>query len=294
VTVEKLVAGNTVEAGRRALTVSFTAARIDSAELDARLLVGAALHLDLTGLIASAARRLTEAEAELLEDYAQRRIAGEPVARILGHKEFWGLTLQLSEATLVPRPDTEAVVEQALEMLRPAGASQLRIADIGTGSGAILLALLSELGGATGVGTDINPAALATARQNAHDLGLLPRASFVACRYAAALSGRFDLIVSNPPYIRSSDIRNLAREVRDHDPLLALDGGRDGFDAYRALVPQAATLLKDGGALVVEAGLGQSSQIEHLLTQAGLKVTGAPKADLGGVLRAVTAQKMRP
>jgi release factor glutamine methyltransferase len=292
VTVEKLVAGRTVEAGRRALTVRFTAARIDSAELDARLLVGAALHLDLTGLIASAAKRLTAAEAELLEDYAQRRIAGEPVARILGHKEFWGLTLQLSEATLVPRPDTEAVVEQALEMLRPARASPLRIVDIGTGSGAILLALLSELGGASGVGTDISPAALATARQNAHDLGLLPRASFVACRYAAALSGRFDLIVSNPPYIRSSDIRNLAREVRDHDPALALDGGRDGFDAYRALVPQAASLLKDGGALVVEAGHGQSGQIEHLLTQAGLKVTGAPKADLGGVLRAVAAQKM--
>ncbi len=288
------LAGQTVEAARRALTARFAAAGIDSAELDARLLVGAALHLDLTGLIAAAARRFTAAEAARVEDDAERRIAGEPVARIIGQKEFWGLTLQLSEATLVPRPDTETVVERALEMVRPARARPLRIVDIGTGSGAILLALLSELCDATGVGSDISPAALATARRNARDLGLLARASFVACDYAAALSGPFDLIVSNPPYVQSSDIRNLTREVRDHDPHKALDGGRDGLDAYRALVPQAATLLKEGGSLVVEAGLGQSRQIEHFMMQAGMKVTGPPKVDLAGIPRAIAAQKMPP
>ncbi len=293
-TAGKLVAGQTVEAARRALTARFAAACIDSAELDARLLLGAVLHLDLTGLITSATRPLAASEAELLEDYAQRRIAGEPVARIVGHKEFWGLSLKLSDATLVPRPDTETVVGRALELVRASPAPRLRIVDIGTGSGAILLALLSELCDATGVGTDISPAALATARQNARDLGLLARASFVACDHAAALSGPFDLIVSNPPYVQSSDVQNLAREVRDHDPRQALDGGRDGFDAYRALVPQAAALLREGGSLVVEAGLGQSGQIEDLMTQAGMKVTGPPKADLAGILRAVAAQKMPP
>jgi release factor glutamine methyltransferase len=295
VNADRAVAGQTVETARRALATRFAASGIDSAELDARLLVGAVLGLDLTGLITSRARPLTAAEAAQLDHHARRRIDGEPVARILGVKEFWGLPLKLSEATLVPRPDTETVVEQALETMRGSSAARpIRIIDIGTGSGAILLALLSELTNAFGVGTDISPAALATARQNARDLGLVGRAAFVACDYAAALSGPFDLIVSNPPYVRSSDIPNLARDVRDHDPLAALDGGRDGLDAYRALVPQAARLLKQGGALVVESGLGQAHEIKGLMTQAGMKVTGPPKADMAGIPRAVTAQKMPP
>jgi release factor glutamine methyltransferase len=292
VTAEELQ-GKTVEAARRGLTAHFATAGIDSAELDARLLIGAALGLDLTGLIASAARQLNEREAAQLEAHATRRIDGEPVARILGAKEFWGLPLKLSEATLVPRPDTETVVELALDIAR-AFAAPIRIIDIGTGSGAILLALLSERRDATGVGTDVSLAALATARRNARDLELAARARFVACDYAAALAGSFDLIVSNPPYIRTSDIPNLAPDVRNHDPRQALDGGPDGLEAYRALIPQAASLLQPGGALVVEAGLGQSPQIEALMTQAGLKVTTAPKADLGGILRAVAARKMPP
>jgi len=294
VNANRASAGPTVETARRALAARFSRAHIESAELDARLLVGAVLDLDLTGLIASAARLLTATEAARLDHYADRRIKGEPVARILGHKEFWGLTLQLSDATLVPRPDTETVVEQALEMVRASPGHPIRIVDIGTGSGAILLALLSELPDATGVGTDISFAALATARGNARDLGLEPRAAFVACDHAAALSGPFDLIVSNPPYVRSSDIRNLAPDVRDHDPHTALDGGPDGLTAYRALIPQAASLLGSGGALVVESGLEQSSDIEGLMTAAGLDVARAPKADLAGILRAVAARKMPP
>ena len=213
--------GQSVETARRALTARFKSAGIESAELDARLLVGAVLGLDLTGLITAARRQLTADESTRLEDFARRRLAGEPVARILGHKEFWGLPLKLSTATLVPRPDTETVVELALEMLRADGASDrpLRIADLGTGSGAILLALLSELPDAHGIGTDISEAALQTASDNAADLGLATRATFIACDYAAALSGTFDLIVSNPPYIRSAEIEGLAAEVRDHDPL---------------------------------------------------------------------------
>src|ERR1700737_3646077 len=183
-------AGQTVETARRGLTARFRTNKIDSAELDARILVGAALGLDLTGLIASANRLVTLAEAPPLEDLARRRLAGEPVARILGLKEFWGLPLKLSAAPLVPRPDTETVVELALEILRamPDANRRLRIADIGTGSGAILLALLSELPGACGFGTDISQAALRTASSNAVHLGPADRAVFVACDYAAALS----------------------------------------------------------------------------------------------------------
>jgi release factor glutamine methyltransferase len=288
------LAAQTVEAARRALTARFRSARIDSAELDARMLVGAVLGLDLTGMITAADRIVSSGESLRLEDFARRRLAGEPVARILGHKEFWGLPLHLSPATLVPRPDTETVVELALELLRADGASNrpLRIADLGTGSGAILLALLSELPGAHGFGTDISAEALQTARSNAARAGLTDRATFMACDYATGLSGPFDLIVSNPPYIRSADIGGLAAEVRDYDPIASLDGGADGLDAYRALIPQAAGLLAPGGALVVEAGEGQSPEIEGLMTAAGLTPAGAPKADLAGIQRAVGGRKL--
>jgi release factor glutamine methyltransferase len=289
---DKSFAGQTVEIARRNLTARLASGAIESAELDARLLIGAVLGLDLTGMITAANRLLTSDELTRLENFARRRLAGEPVARILGNKEFWGLSLKLSE-TLVPRPDTETVVELALEMLRadPVVNRLYRIADLGTGSGAILLALLHELPDARGYGTDISAAALLMARANAVGLGLADRATFIACNYAAALNGPFDLIVSNPPYIRSADIAGLAAEVRDHDPHLALDGGTDGLDGYRALIPQASRLLGPRGALVVEAGLGQSGQIEGLMTAAGLAPESAPKADLAGVPRAVAGRK---
>ena len=287
-------AGQTIETARRILTAQFKSAAIDSADLDARLLTGHALGLDLTGLILAARRQLTPGESARIEEFARRRLAGEPVARILGEKEFWGLPLELSSATLVPRPDTETVVELALELLRAGGNLDrpLRIADLGTGSGAILLALLSELPAAQGFGTDISEGALRTAGANAARAGLSDRATFVACDYASGLTGPFDLIVSNPPYIRSADIAGLAREVRNHDPLAALDGGADGLDAYRVLIPQAAGLLAPRAALVVEAGEGQSAQIQALMTAAGLMPVIAPKADLAGIPRAVAGHKM--
>ncbi len=287
-------ANQTVDAARRALAARLKSAAIESTDLDARLLTGHALGLDLTGLILAAQRQLTPDESARLEEFTRRRLAGEPVARILGEKEFWGLPLQLSSATLVPRPDTETVVELALELVRAGGNLDrpLRIADLGTGSGAILLALLSELPAAQGFGTDISQAALQTARANAARAGLSDRATFVACDYASGLTGPFDLIVSNPPYIRSADIDGLAPEVRNHDPLAALDGGADGLDAYRALIPQAAGLLAPGAALVVEAGEGQSAQIQALMTTGGLMPVIAPKADLAGLPRAVAGHKM--
>jgi release factor glutamine methyltransferase len=283
----------TVENARRALAAQLRAAGIDSAELDARMMAGAALNLDLTRMIAATTRLVSQGEAEILRNFMQRRLAGEPVARILGVKEFWGLDLQLSPATLVPRPDTETVVELALEIRRAEHRSnpQPRIADIGTGSGAILLALLSEWREATGVGTDISLTALQTARHNASRLGFAPRAAFVACNYAAALSGPFDLIVSNPPYICSAEIADLAREVREYDPHGALDGGADGLDAYRAIIPEAARLLAPGGTLIVEAGSGQSGPISELMSASGLMSKRPPKADLAGIPRAVAGLK---
>ena len=285
--------GQTVDAARRTLTARLQSGSIESAELDARMLVGAVLGLDLTGLISAAGRRLSADESSSLEDFARRRLDGEPVARILGAREFWGLRLTLSAATLVPRPDTETVVELALDMMRagPASDRQLRIADLGTGSGAILLALLSELPRAHGVGTDISGDALQTARSNAVNLGLADRATFIACDYAADLAGPFDLMVSNPPYIRSADIAGLAVEVRDFDPPGALDGGRDGLDAYRALIPQAARLLAPQGALVVEVGQGQHDDVRELMMAAGLAPEGPARADLAGIRRAVGGRK---
>jgi release factor glutamine methyltransferase len=289
-TATAALAGQTVETARRALATRFRQQGIDSAELDAQLLTGDAFGLDLTGLIAATTRIVTADEAAHLENFMQRRLAGEPVARILGVKEFWGLTLNLSAATLVPRPDTETVVELALEVCRRQ--ERRRIADVGTGSGAILLALLSELPDATGIGTDISLEALRMARDNAARLGLTQRAAFVACNYTAALSGTFDLIVSNPPYICSADIAGLDREVREYDPPCALDGGADGLTAYRAIAPEAARLLAPGGTLIVEAGCGQSGPIADLMSASGLTPDVPPKADLAGIPRAVAGRKL--
>jgi release factor glutamine methyltransferase len=288
------LAGQSIETARRNLAARLEAAGIDSAALDARLLAGAVLHLDLTGLIAQGARALTPDEAERLEAFALRRVAGEPAARILGTKEFWGLPLTLSADTLVPRPDTETIVEAALETLRAEGRAHdaLHIADLGTGTGAILLALLTEFPNATGIGTDLSAAALDMATANALSLGLASRAAFMVSDYADGLSGAFDLIVSNPPYIRSAEIAALPVEVRDHDPHLALDGGPDGLDAYRKIAPQAARLLSPGGLLVLEIGQGQDEDVGQLVASAGLMAAGPVRADLAGIGRAVMGRKM--
>jgi release factor glutamine methyltransferase len=285
--------GQTVEAARRSLTNLLRANDIDSPELDARLLIGAALNLDLTDLIFAAKRTLSTDEAAQITQFAARRLYGEPIARITGIKEFWGLQFTLSADTLVPRPDTETIVEAALDCLDTSGprSRPLRIADLGTGSGAIMLALLSEFPNATGIATDINLAALQTARGNAERNGLAHRAHFVACDYASPLADGLDLIVSNPPYIPSDDIRGLDIEVRDHDPMRALDGGDDGYDAYRIIAPEAARLLAPGGFLVVEVGYDQSDTVAGLILDAGLELAGPAKTDLGGIKRAVMGLK---
>lgn len=284
--------GLTVEAARRELTRRLRDHAIDTPELDARTLTGAVLGLDLTGLATAAARRVNDSDAATLSAFAERRLAGEPVARIVGTKEFWGLPLRLADTTLVPRPDTETVVEAALDALRD-GPPPRRIVDIGTGSGALLLALLSEWPTAWGVGIDIDEATLRVAADNARQLGFGPRAAFVRGDYLAALDGRFDLIVTNPPYIPSAEIDTLDIEVRAHDPRRALDGGADGLDAYRSLIPQAAARLAEGGLLLLEIGLGQSEAVDQLVTVAGLTL-GPAWPDLSGVLRVVSGRNRAP
>ncbi len=285
-------AGLTIDAARRALARRFKDADIDSPELDARLLVGAATKLDLTGLTSTAERTLSAAETTRLATFAQRRLGHEPVARILGEKEFWGLPLLLSADTLVPRADTETVVEAALELIRSAEPiDPPRIADIGTGSGAILLALLTELPEAAGIGTDISIGALRTAQANAERLGLGNRARFVESDYTDKLEGPFDLIVSNPPYIKRGDIARLAAEVRDHDPRRALDGGSDGLVAYRALAHDISRLLEQGGAFALEVGQGQADDVADLMQTAGLHTIRPHRHDLAGIPRVVWGRK---
>jgi release factor glutamine methyltransferase len=276
---------------RRALTAKFQAVGLDSPNLDSRILVGHALGLDHAALAAAATRKLGADEENVIATLANRRLTGEPVARILGYKEFWSLPLRIDAATLVPRPETETVVEAALAALDMGGprSRKLRIADLGTGSGALILALLSELPDAFGVATDTSTEALAVARDNARRLALT-RAGFVACDMAATLRGPFDAIVSNPPYIASGDIATLASDVRDFDPHLALDGGTDGLDFYRAIAATAPALLAPGGVLVVELGIGQAEPVAEFFAAAGL-APSPPRPDLNGTPRALVAWK---
>jgi release factor glutamine methyltransferase len=284
-----------IGSARRALAAAFRAAELESPELDARILVGHALGLDQASLAAAAERELSAREAQQIAALGERRLACESVAVIVGRKEFWGLPLRVSRATLVPRPDTETVVEAALGAIDAGGARTraLRIADIGTGTGCLLLALLSELPNAWGVGIDICPDALAVARENARALGFARRSQFVRGNFTGALAGRFDLIVSNPPYVATRELPLLAPEVR-HEPKLALDGGVDGLTAYRAIAADAPQVLAPGGAIVLEVGVNQAAPVAGLLARGGLALQ-EPKFDLAGVPRAVVAyaQPMR-
>jgi release factor glutamine methyltransferase len=283
---DRIEAGADIEAARRHLAREFRSHGLDTPELDARVLVGHALGLDHAALAAQSRRVLSSDEAHAVAALAARRLAREPVARIVGHKEFWGLPLRLNADTLLPRPETETVVEAALAAVGDRRSGAMRIADIGTGSGALLIALLSELPGAFGVGTDISLLALDCAHGNAQALGLGTRAAFVACDYGAALAGKVDLLVSNPPYVARDDIATLQSEVRDFDPRRALDGGPDGLDGYRAIAADAQRLLAPTGILALELGQGQREAVTALFAAAGL-ASAAVKNDLAGVPRAL-------
>jgi len=289
--VPGLKGGASIAEAARAMAQVFRLGGIEDAETDARVLLAHALHLDRAQLIAQSERVLEPREINAVTPFAARRLRREPVARILGRKEFWSLSLKVTPDVLVPRPETESVVEIALDTVLRNGLrlEKLRLLDIGTGSGALLLALLTELPNAAGTGTDISAAALDVARANAQQNGVAGRSEFVLCDIAAGVTGTFDLIVANPPYVKSGDIEGLDPEVREYDPKVALDGGADGLDAYRAIAAAARGLLAPAGRLFVELGAGQELSVRALFTNAGLTVR-AVRNDLSGIARALNAE----
>lgn len=255
----------------RAAAVRLSEAGCETARLDARLLLERASGLTQADLVARPDVPLGQTVLARFAAMVARREAGEPVSRILGEREFYGRTFVVTPDVLDPRPDTETLVDAALKLA--GAASDLRILDIGTGSGAIIVTLLAELPAATGVATDKSTQALDIARRNAHLLGVSNRLDLIETEWACGVTGPFGLIVSNPPYICEVDIAGLAREVREHDPHLALSGGPDGLDAYRALLPQAAGLLAEGGHVIVEFGAGQHGEVVRIAEASGLVLT---------------------
>jgi release factor glutamine methyltransferase len=278
------------------LVQAWTAARdrlkstgIDTPVIDARLLLEAAAGATRADLLNDPHRPLTPEQSEALEGFLARRERREPIAHILGRKGFWSIMLSVGPQVLTPRPDTELVVIMALERLD--AAQPARILDLGVGSGAILLAVLAERPAARGLGVDVSEEALAVARENAANLGLASRAALLRGDWTAGLEDSgYDLVLSNPPYIPTAEIATLDPEVRQYEPLAALDGGPDGLDAFRALAPEILRVLKPGGGFVVEIGHDQGAAVTGLFAAAGAERIELRK-DLGGRDRVVAGRK---
>ena len=256
----------------------------DNPRGELRRLVEMTTGLSAVEQIASAETVLSDEQIQSLTGLVERRRTGEPLARILGRREFWGLELLTQGVTLDPRPDTETLIEQALTLCR--AQPPKRILDLGTGSGALLLALLSEFPDATGFGVDQSAATLETAALNAERLGLDERAAFAASDWFSAVEGDFDLIVSNPPYIPTKDLADLDVAVRDFDAPEALDGGEDGLVFYRLTLEQAGAYLRDGGLLILELGIGQATDVQQIGESEGWTMAALCE-DLAGIPRAI-------
>jgi release factor glutamine methyltransferase len=265
---------------------------VEQPEREAGALLALAAGIRAADIIGAPEAPVGEAAARI-EAFAARRLAGEPLSRIRGRREFWSLEFTISPGVLDPRADTETIVEAAVAEFAARRGEPLRILDLGTGSGAVLCALLAEFPKATGVGVDISEAAAAIARGNLQSLGLDPRGAIRMGDWGEGLSGPFDLIVSNPPYIREGDIAGLETEVRDHDPRLALDGGPDGLQAYRALAPELARLLAPAGRFFLEFGEGQGEDVSAILRGGGLDGFRLVD-DLSGRARVVAGRRRDP
>jgi release factor glutamine methyltransferase len=264
------------------------AAGIEDARSEAWLLLAAATGRERAALIAGGPERLGAEQQARLGELIRRRRAREPVAYILGDKEFWSLRFEVGPGVLIPRPETETVVEAVLAQL-PDRARALRLLDLGVGSGCLLLALLSELPHATGLGVDDSAAALAVAGRNAERLGLAARADFRQGRWGEGLQEAFDVIVSNPPYVAEGEWDHLAPEIRGFEPRAALVAGPDGLAAYRALAPDCARLLARGGLCALEVGFGQGDAVAGLLAAQGL-IAIERRRDLAGIERCLLAR----
>lgn len=260
-------------------------AGIESAELDSRILLCFAAGIDSTEFVARADDAADDELAGKYSGLIERRLGGEPVARIIGKKEFWSHEFRLGPDTLVPRPDSETIVEAALNA-KPDRNAPLQVLDLGTGAGILLAAVLLERPNARGVAIDRSERALQIARANLERLGLCSRAAFVCGDWGSAIGRKFDLVVSNPPYIETSSIESLQSEVRDHDPVAALDGGSDGLDAYRLICGDLVRLLADRGIAVLELGMRQQAAVSGIARSAGLIVNDV-KSDLAGCPRAL-------
>jgi release factor glutamine methyltransferase len=270
------------------LIETFEACGIEDPKRDAGITLSAASGVARLALIVAPQEPLGSA-ASRVEEFAARRAAGEPLSRIVGKREFWGLELAISPEVLDPRPETETIVEASLGRLGDRRAEALRVLDLGVGSGALLCALLAEFANARGVGVDISAGAAEVARRNTEACGLAGRAEIRVGDWTKGLEGPFDLIVSNPPYVRSADLLRLPREVVNFDPRLALDGGIDGLDAYRRILPEARDLLSGGAWVMVEIGAGQAADVLAIAEQCGL-VDAAISKDLAGLDRVVAAR----
>ncbi|MEQ8968532.1 MAG: peptide chain release factor N(5)-glutamine methyltransferase [Azospirillaceae bacterium] len=267
------------------------AAGIEDGLGDARHLARLALGVDRIGLVGLRDSVPDAAGRAAFEALVARRAAREPVSRIAGRREFWSLDLALTPDTLDPRPDSETAVAALLDRLPAATEGRVpRVVDLGTGSGCLLLAVLAERPDAAGLGVDRSAGAVAAARSNAARVGLADRAAFAVADWAAALGGPVDAIIANPPYIRRGDLADLAPEVTGHDPRAALDGGPDGLDAYRALLPDAVAALAPGGVLALEIGHDQAGDVTALAAGAGL-VGLETRADLAGRPRCIAGEK---
>jgi len=281
--------GTTRGAVYRDLLEQFRSANIPSAELDARLLMAAATQVDDVALIADPDKLINAQYLDVLGDFVRRRLSGEPVSRILGRREFWGLSFSLNSATLDPRPDSETLVEAVLAHAADRDAP-LQILDLGTGTGCLLLALLSELPKARGRGIDCSADAIEAAQDNAAQLGLADRVTFSVGNWGEGLDGPYDLLISNPPYIPTADIDGLSQEVRAHDPMAALDGGDDGLTAYREIARETQRLLSPDEAAFWELGIGQAGDVSRLAQAVGLRVVGVVE-DLAGLARVLKLKR---
>lgn len=269
---------------------TLTQRRIISASLDARLLLCHVTSLSREDLIRSPELIIGPDELQSYKALIRRRESREPVAYLVGRREFWGLEIECETGVLIPRPDSETLVSLVVKQIFDKSVG-LNILDLGTGTGALLLALLHEFPNAKGVGTDTSPVAIALAQRNANRLGLADRARFEQTSWTDGIEGPFDLVISNPPYIASPDMDHLQRDVREYEPWEALSAGPDGLDAYREFSMPIGSIIRPFGRLAIEIGQGQAEEVKWLFEQAGFSFIEGDK-DLNGIIRALSFEKV--